>query len=430
MNEFNEENSYVDLRGYDFREVNLKNMSFVGSNLEGALFQGANLQGANFEGANLNNANLQEASLQCANFENASLINANLEGANLTGANLKHATLIDSNLGYADLTRSNFMDSNMTSTNGHKANFLEANLRNVVFEGANLSNANFTNAKLKDAILTRVNLSFANLSYANLKNSNLKEAMLMNVNLTNANLSNADLEYANLTNANLTNANILNAKIRGIIWDGAFGSGTIVLLRMLSSPHNVIRAKKMVNLFDKENVFDFVNGMMPKREVDDDHVIFYIDKHIEGISYPRDALNQGYDDHSSIFVSCGQQSLSAVNITNVKPEILYFRLNLTMTILIPIDSMKFLVTSKHKEWYLRETEVKEEFIASIQVVYEESDRNIFGNNFSIVSKDHCQLGTSQKIWFLCPVIFVPSKGGNVSKRIKKRKRPSKKVKKE
>jgi uncharacterized protein YjbI with pentapeptide repeats len=54
MNEFNEENEYVDLHGYDFREVNLKNMSFVGSNLESALFQGANLQGANFQGANLN----------------------------------------------------------------------------------------------------------------------------------------------------------------------------------------------------------------------------------------------------------------------------------------------------------------------------------------------------------------------------------------
>jgi Pentapeptide repeats (8 copies)/Pentapeptide repeats (9 copies) len=359
------------------------------------------------------------------------LINASFEGANLTGANVKHATLIGSNLGYADLTRSNFMDSNMTFTSGYKAIFLEANLRNVDFEGANLTYGNFTKAKLTDAKLRRANLSFANLSFANLKNAILEEAMLMNVdltnaNLSNANLSNADLEYANLTNANLTSAKILNAKIRGIIWDGAFGSGTIVLLRMLSSPHNVLRAKKMVNLFDKENVFDFVNGIMPKREVGDDHVIFYIDKHKEGISYPRDALNQGYDDHSSLFVSCGHQSPSAVNISNVKFEILYFRLNLTMTILIPIDSMKFLITSKHKEWYLRETEVKEEFIASIQVVYEESDRNIFGNDLCIVSKDHCQLGTSQKIWFLCPVIFLPSKGGNVSKRIKNRKIPSKK----
>ena len=61
--------------------------------------------------------------------------------------------------------------------------------------------------------------------------------------------------------------------------------------------------------------------------------------------------------------------------------------------------MKYLVTSKHKEWYLRETEVRGEFIASIQVVYEESEKNIFGNHFSMVSKDHCQLGTSQKYDF-------------------------------
>jgi uncharacterized protein YjbI with pentapeptide repeats len=417
------------LKNYNFVGSNLQGANFEGANLQGANFQGANLQGANFTNATLTDANLIDANLQGANLQGANFQGANLQGANFTNATLTDANLIDANLIDVDFRYANLINANLTNANLTDASLVQATLIGAMLRNANLAGVDLRNANLTDATLVVANLTEAILINANLTDANLREA-----NLTNADLENANLNYTYLFEANLTNANFVDANVTNAIFVSNYADASEDLIKRMivllsRSQLQTLNLKTIENVFDAENVFDPVNGVMPIREVDDDHVIFYIDKHKEGFSYPRYALQNGYDDKSLIFVSCRKQSLSAVNIRNVKPDILYFRLNLTMTILVPINAMKYLLRSKHKEWYLSESKVSEEFIASIQVVYGNHGENIFGENFNIVSKDHCQLGTRQKIYYLCPVRLIRSRGGNISKRVKKMKgRNSKKRK--
>jgi uncharacterized protein YjbI with pentapeptide repeats len=260
----------------------------------------------------------------------------------------------------------------------------------------------------------KANLTGANLTDSNLEDAFLKDAVLRSANLTRSNLTNTNLLNANLTNANLTNANTTNVNIRGATLDGAthniYSIETQNLLNKISSKVVALEPIRIVDTFDKIKVYDFVDGEILKKDVDDDNVIFYIENQKQGISYPRDNLEQAYDNRSSIFVSCSGISQSAVNIANVKPNILYFRINLTMTVFVSIDSIKDLLESKHKEWYIKRTEVEEEFISSIEVVYDRGEMNIFGEELNIVSRDHCQSGTNQIISVLSPVEFTVNGG--------------------
>lgn len=279
---------------------------------------------------------------------------------------------------------------------------------------------------------TAENLTGANLTDSNLEEAFLRDAVLRSANLTRSNFSNAILLNANLTNANLTNANTTNVNIRGAILDGAthniYSIETQNLLKMISSKVTALEPIRIVDTFDKVNVYDFVDGEILKKDVDDDNVIFYIENQKQGISYPRDNLEQAHDNRSSIFVSCKNQSLNAVNIGIVKPNVLYFRINLTMTVFVSIDSIKDLLVSKHKEWYIKRTEVEEEFISSIEVVYDRGEMNIFCDELNIVSRDHCQSGTNQIISVLSPVTLVLQGGVMSRKRFRKTNSKTKKKK--
>jgi hypothetical protein len=99
-----------------------------------------------------------------------------------------------------------------------------------------------------------------------------------------------------------------------------------------------------------------------------------------------------------------------------------------MTVFVSIDSIKDLLVSKHKEWYIKRTEVEEEFISSIEVVYDRGEMNIFGEELNIVSRDHCQSGTNQIISVLSPVTLVLRGGVMSKKRFRKRNCKTKKRK--
>ena len=415
MSDFINENAGLDLREYDFTNANLRNKNFKGANLEYAIFVNADLEGSNLEGVNLKQADLSGAKMRFVKLEGADIRSADLRYVDLRNANLRYADLEGSNLERVSLNRANLRHANLSNIYAYKA----------VLSGANLTDADIEDiflqdAMLKSANLTRANLFNANLINANLTNANLTNANLSNTNLTNANLTNADLTNANLTNSNLTNANLTNANttnvnIRGAILDGAshniYSQETQKLQTIISSSSvTPIETIRIVDTFDKVNVYDFVDGEILKKDVGDENVIFYIENQKQGISYPRINLQDAYDDRSSIFVSCKNQSLNAVNIGNVKPNILYFRINLTVTVFVSINSIKDLLVSRHKEWYIRRTDVEEEFIASIEVVYDRDEMNIFGEELNIVSRDHCQSGTNQKISVLSPVEFILSGG--------------------
>ena len=370
MNDFINENEDVELIGFDFTNSDLQGMSFKGANLETAIFENVNLEHVNFVGANLKNANLK---------------NANLEGANLCGANMEGADFRRAKLKWVN------MDGGILS--------------NALFNRANMRNTNLSNT-----FCHRANFTGANMTYCVLENAFCEEAILKSANLRGSILKNT-----NFRNANLTNANTIDTNLYGIILDGAthniYSIETQRLLEKITSSAIIPMATiRMVNTFDKENVLDFVDGEISIDEISDKDVIFYIKNQKQGITYPRSNLQQAYNDRSSIFVSCSKNSASAVNILNLKPNRIFFRINLTITVFVSIDSIKLLLLSKQKEWYIKRTDEEEEFIASIEVVYDRGELNIFGEELNIVSKDHCQAGTNQKICELSPVEFIVSGG--------------------
>jgi hypothetical protein len=180
---------------------------------------------------------------------------------------------------------------------------------------------------------------------------------------------------------------------------------------------------KVVNKFDKHNVFDFVQGSIPISEVDDEHVIFYVENQLQGFAFPRNALLNAYSDRTSIFVSCNHIiPVGAVSITSVIPYHLFFRINLTMAMFVPIDSLKALLLSDHKEWHIKNTGNRVNFSASIRVVFDDSPLNIFGERINLVSRDHCQNGTEQKLYSLTPIEFLQMRKGGVGKSKKKNKK--------
>ena len=78
------------------------------ANLKGAILEYADLEGANLEGANLKHANLDGANLKGANLEGAVLEHADLTGAILEGADLQGAILKSANLGHTNLYGAKF----------------------------------------------------------------------------------------------------------------------------------------------------------------------------------------------------------------------------------------------------------------------------------------------------------------------------------
>ena len=402
MTDFINENAGLDLQDYDFTSNDMRGTNFEGANLEGAIFLNSNLENVNMKGVRMKGANLSGANMKSVNLEDADLRNAELVGTVLHNANLMYCDLEGSNLERVKLNRANLRNANLSNSYGLQGNFTGANLTDCDME-----------------------------------HIWLEKAVLKNANLTRANLTDANLERANLTNANLTDANTTNVNIRGATLDGAIhnikGVERDKILKMLvfswkAKPFETIRID---NTFDKINVYDFVEGEILKKDVDDENIIFYIENQNQGLSYPRESLLKAYNDRSSIFVSCKNHSLNAVSIENVKPNILYFRINLTINVFVSINSIKDLLVSNHKEWYIRRSEVEEEFIASIEVVYDRDEMNIFGEELNIVSRDHCQSGTAQKISVLSPVEFNVSGGksksiGVTRKFIKRKKCKTKK----
>ena len=404
MSDFINENAGLDLQGYDFTSNDLRGTNFEGANLEGAIFVNSNLESVNMKGVNMKGATLSGANMKSVNLEGADLRSAELIGTVLRKANLRYCDLEGSNLEKVILNHANLRHANLSYSYGFQANFTGSNLKDCDME-----------------------------------NICLRKAVLKNANLTRANLTNSNLEDANLTNADLTDANTTNMNIRGAMLDGAIhnieGIETEKILSMLtfSSKAKPLEMIRKNDTFDIIYVYDFVEGEIKKKDVDDENVIFYIENQKQGISYPRRNLQDAYNDRSSIFVSCKNQSLNAVSVGNVKPNILYFRINLTVSVFVSINSIKDLLVSRHKEWYIRRTEVEEEFIASIEVVYDRDETNIFGDELNIVSRDHCQSGTAQKISILSPVEFILSGGKSkqsnrisVTRKCKKKKNCTKK----
>jgi uncharacterized protein YjbI with pentapeptide repeats len=391
-----------DVKGFDFSNADLQNVSFLRANLEGANFRGSNLKGANLEGA--------------------IMIDVNLDGANLEGANLEDVDMRHSTFNRVNFNGVNFKGSDFTAAVFEKGQLRGANFENAVFRYCGLMNADLQDANMTRTQLEGVDLTGAYMEGVNLSNSNLEEADLTDANLTRVNLRNANLQNSILTNADLSTADLTNCNLDGSNYESAIlhHRTTYKIFNWLFSSVQTMVPIQITNNFDKNNVFDFIYGSIPLIDVDDDNVIFYIQNQFQGLSFPRDALQRAYDDRSSIFVSCNQiVPRGAVSIETVIPYHLFFRINLTMSLFVPIDSIKALLASNHKEWYIKDTGNMINYSASVQVVYDNSNLNIFGEEVQLISKDHCQSGTRQKSYSMYPIEFILERVGGKAQKKKK-----------
>lgn len=429
----------------NFTDANLSGCGLYNSNFSYSIFERANLSKAKmiitrFINTNLKSANLSESILNTAFFEGADLTDANLDGADLTDANLVQAKLLNAslvgailddaefhgaNLKNAILKRANLKRANLSHTSLINANFIETNLNKAKLSGANLSEATFIKSNLTDANLTNANLTYTDFTGANLTNADFTDSNLTNANFTGANLTNAIFTDANLTYTNFTDANLTRtidlelSNLQLAEQDSIIGKSNTLLNQVAKVEARHLQEseiKTIKNTFS-DKVFDISLAMeIPVSEIDhnEDNIIFYIDNQPNGILYPREQLFYAYYEHSSIFVGCNRNSSSAVPISIVKPNSVYVRINLTTTIFVNNVDMLQLLSSLHRIWYIQETEQKETITASILNVYRDDmpGHNIFNDGMNIVSGDHCQDGTAQKVSTLTPIRFEQSRSIN------------------
>lgn len=112
-NTSNNDLSYQDCSGCNWRNRNFSHHVFKETKLNGGDLSHCNINGSNLQNAQLCGTNLTNASLCGADLLNARLNGANLYQANLTGANLTGADLRCANLRKANLNKTTFDNTNV-----------------------------------------------------------------------------------------------------------------------------------------------------------------------------------------------------------------------------------------------------------------------------------------------------------------------------
>ncbi len=111
-------NSYVQLSGEDFSNLNLSN-----AHLNGIYFTESIFSSSIIENANLNNSILIRANLENVSFANSTFVESNLSESNLENANFTNA----------DLSRAILLRVNINGTNFQKANVEGMTIDNETF---------------------------------------------------------------------------------------------------------------------------------------------------------------------------------------------------------------------------------------------------------------------------------------------------------
>lgn len=145
------EGRYLDLSGFDLRQVRLQGKKMTAARAHGAVFLGMNLT----------SIELQHTYLDKSNFRNAILVLADLRGSSLREVNFTRADLRRANL--QPLVMANNKNKIVDLTN---ANFRHADLRGADFKYAVLDGADFAYAQLEGADFSHARTDKANWKYA------------------------------------------------------------------------------------------------------------------------------------------------------------------------------------------------------------------------------------------------------------------------
>ena len=217
--------SYVNFKGNDLKDVDLRYAILIGANLSNTNLSGANLLQANLQDANLQDANLDDTLLYKTNFTRSNLSGIDLSSRNLRKLDFSETNLSDTNFTGAILMDANLSEANISDTALIQADLSGANLdgvdlRNKDLTGVNLSGVDLRNKDLTGTILTQADLSGANLDGVDLRNKDLTGVNLSGVDLSNKDLTGTILTYANLSGANLDGVDLSNKDLTGTILSG------------------------------------------------------------------------------------------------------------------------------------------------------------------------------------------------------------------
>ncbi len=208
---------HVNLKEYDFVNLDLTGVDFTHAYLKGANFNSTTFQDAIFDYANLSEIELTNSPI----YEAKSFIHTVFDKVNLThfadhdlfeGKDMSYASFKGTQLGggtlrLAKLENADFSGNDLSGTNHH--NFSDTNLRYAKFVGANLTGMNFEGASLDYADFTN-----ATFSAVNLNGATLNQAIFKGAQLAGQNFNGADLKGTNFTETSFQ-----GAQLQGAVFD-------------------------------------------------------------------------------------------------------------------------------------------------------------------------------------------------------------------
>jgi len=121
---------------------------------------------------------------------------------------------------------------------------------------------------------------------------------------------------------------------------------------------------------------------------------------------PLDTVIEAMEDGSQIRHKCKKELGGAPYEKDVDMVRRYYYIQGPGNFMVSFDELRSGLLQQYKIFDLEETEEELENVASAQNVQKTPGVNRYGNPINIVSGDHCQKGTKQKVFKLTPVVFT------------------------
>ena len=121
---------------------------------------------------------------------------------------------------------------------------------------------------------------------------------------------------------------------------------------------------------------------------------------------PLDTVIEAMEDGSQIRHKCKGELEGAPYEKDVDMERRYYYIQGPGNFMVSFDELRSGLLQQYKIFDLEETEEELENVASAQNVQRTPGVNRYGNPINIISADHCQKGTKQKVFKLTPVILT------------------------
>ena len=184
----------------------------LGESISRATLDGIDLKGANWREVELRRTNMNNALLEGARLVDCEIANTGLRATNLVRTWLDTVRLTLCDLAQADLAFSTLRDVVFEETPMPFSSMEGALLSRTSFRVVDLQNAN-----MRQAALLHCRFRDERLGGINLMGANLRDAILLDCDLAQANLQGADLRGAILLGVNLTGANLDQIQAEGAV---------------------------------------------------------------------------------------------------------------------------------------------------------------------------------------------------------------------